>query len=50
MSDTKRRESYWNYMGRKMREDRAKQYGIRPSLEKRIEELEKRIDRLEERT
>ena len=48
-----KRESYWDYMGRKIREDRAKSsqplYDL-VTLFNRIETLEKRVEELEKRT
>ena len=35
------RESYWDYMGRRMKEERIND--TKDSLEKRIEELERRV-------
>ena len=59
MSDTKRRESYWDYMGRKIRESRKKSVDALDLpvtgkdlilFELRIQELERRIVELGKRT
>lgn len=44
------RESYWDYMGRKMREDRVGHVEPINPLEEKVKELEKRIEELEKRT
>ena len=43
MSDTKRRESYWDYMGRKIRENR----NVELSLVEKVKSLEERVKKLE---
>ena len=37
----KRREGYWDYMGRRSREERAEY--TKDSLEKRVEDLERKV-------
>jgi hypothetical protein len=39
------RESYWDYMGRRMKEERIND--TKDSLEKRIEELERKVSLLD---